>query len=204
MKMTTRLIAILAVFATLNLGLLSMAAAQDGGETWEVDDSRSSLTFTSEAPAEKIIGTSEEISGEIQWNSDSPDESTGRIQFPVSSMNTGNSLRDRHLQGDDWLNADENPHVTFELKSLREVEQERDDDRINITATAVGEVTLNGVTNEESAQVTIAVLPEQKVARIQPTFEFSLSDYDVEGTRGTIGREVGSTIEIEALIYGNW
>ena len=201
----TKLPFILLVLALLSFLMIPTAAADDeDSQIWMVDTSRSTLTFTSEAPAEKIIGTTEEVQGRIQWNEQSPATSTGQILFPVSSMRTGNRLRDRHLQGDDWLGADANPNVTFELQGLRDVTQERDDDRINLKATAYGTVTLNGVTNEETAQITIAILPEQSVARIQPKLEFSLSDYEVQGTRGTIGREVGSTIEVEALIYANW
>ena len=203
--MTSKTFLFVGIVVTLvSLTALSTASAEGSTDSWKVDESRSTLTFTSDAPAEKIIGTSEEVSGEVQWNGEDPQATTGKIYFPVSSMRTGNRLRDRHLQGSDWLNAGENPNVTFEVKGLRDVKKERDGERINIEATAYGTVTLNGVTNEETAQVTIAILPDQTVARIQPKLEFALADYEVKGTRGTVGREVGTSIEVEALIYANW
>lgn len=184
--------------------LSSTVLADDSVQTWKVDDSRSSITFTSDAPAERIVGTSEEITGEIRWDPLRPSQARGEISFPVTSMRTGNSLRDRHLAGDDWLNADENPNVTFRLESMKDVRVARSENRIDYRATAVGTITLNGVEQPSEASVEIAVLPERKLARIQPTITFALADHEITGTQGTVGAEVGRTIDVKGLVYATW
>ena len=179
----------------------STAIAGDAILDWSVDDSRSSIRFVSDAPMEKIVGTSEQLEGSLRWNQQDPKQSTATIRFRVDSMRTGNSTRDRHLTESDWLDADNNPYVTFELESLDELTVARSDNRIDYRGTATGTVELNGVTNEQQAQVNIAVLPERGIARIEPELEFRLADHDVKGASGVVGREVGEVIAVDGLIY---
>lgn len=206
MLMNTRTIqySLIATAISVVLAVGTHAIADDATDVWNVDESRSSITFTSEAPAEKIVGTSEEVTGSVQWNRQSPARSTGKLSFPVDSMRTGNSLRDRHLTEEDWLGADENPDVIFTLEKIKDLETARSDNRIDYRGTAVGKIELNGVEQPNEASVQIAVLPERKLARIQPEISFRLADHNVKGADGAIGSEVGKVIEVEGLIYANW
>lgn len=197
-------ILVLAAVTVTTLLLVTTAVAQSSSTTLSIDSDRSKITWVSEAPAEKIVGTAAEVEGKIRWNLDKLEATSAKISFPVASMKTGNSLRDRHLQGKDWLNAKKNPKITFEVKELTDVKRSQDGDRVNVEATAVGEVTVNGVNAPGRAQVEIAVLPAKKLARVQPKLSIDLDDFEVEGRRGSIGKEVAETIEIEGVLYGEW
>ncbi len=192
------------ISATALLIAASNVTAEDSVVEWTVDEERSSISFTSEAPAEKIVGTSEEVTGTIKWNNARTSQTTAELSFPVNSMRTGNSLRDRHLTEEDWLNASENPDVRFTVTGLEDVRVARSENRTDYRATAVGTVELNGVEHPNKASVEIAILPERKVARIRPTLEFRLADHNVRGADGVVGTEVGKVIEVEGLIYANW
>jgi polyisoprenoid-binding protein YceI len=119
-------------------------------------------------------------------------------------MQSGNSLRDRHIQGRDWLRADENPNIVFELEGLEEIEQTTEDNQIRVEAIAVGKLTVNGVTVDSRTPVKLAILPETNRVRIQTDFQVRLRDHEVQGRRGAIGDEVAEVIEIEGVLYGSW
>ncbi|MFU8803914.1 MAG: YceI family protein [Bradymonadaceae bacterium] len=194
------------LFILLTLILLSSSALADDSKTstLTIDSERSKISWVSEAPAEKIVGTGEELKGTIRLNLDDLEATKGTIAFPVSTMKTGNRLRDRHLQGKDWLNAKKNANVEFHLEKLENVKRSVDGDQIIVEADAVGQVEVNGVKAPNRAQVRITLLPDRKLARIQPTLKLALADHKVAGKRGVVGDKVGEVIEIEGVIYGNW
>lgn len=186
--------------------LTTTATADDTIDEWSIDDDSSVLTFESEAPMESFSGTSEQISGTLEWNRDNPRESTGEISFPVDSMRTGNSTRDRHLTEEDWLNAEENPTVRFTLEGLDDLRAARPDGQIHYRGTARGTIELNGVENDTEADIWVAILPEDRIVQIKPELEFDLEDYNVEGVGGdrAIGTAVAETIEVHGELRATW
>ncbi len=195
-----RLTAFVALMVMLSA---STAWAGDDDDQWEVDGDRSSLRFVSDAPMEKIVGTSEQLQGTIEFDVDNPSDLDGTIKFPVDSMRTGNSTRDRHLTQEDWLHAEEYPHVSFEVVDFDNVEIARTDDRVDVRGTVTGNVEVRGVSKEHEVDIQFAVLPEQNLARVQPELSIRLADHDVAGADNTIGTEVGEVIEVTMTIYAN-
>lgn len=172
--------------------------------TMAVDARRSTITFTSDAPGERFVGTAGELSGTISTDTANFAATTGTISFPVSSMNTGNTLRDRHMRGSDWLNADANPQISFTIERLEGVATSTNGNRTDVTATAHGQVTVNGVTAPATATVTVALNAETKTGRVQTTFAVSLANHNVTGADNAIGSSVGETIDIEGTVYTSW
>lgn len=165
---------------------------------------RSSIAFTSTAPAERIVGTADGLSGTIRVDLDALESTTGTIEFPVANMRTGNQMRDRHMRGSDWLNGGAHPSIRFTIERLENVTANPQGDRTDVTADAVGQVEVNGVAAPARARVQVALLSSTRTARIQPTFTVRLADHRVTGARGAIGDTVGETIEIEGTIYAAW
>ncbi len=185
----------------------STVDAQEGTATWVVDDDRSSITFESNAPAERFTGTSESLEGSIDWNFDRPEESSGTIEFPVETVRTGNRTRDRHLQREDWLHADDHPTITFTVEQLSSLRTATTDGgQIHHRATAEGNLTVRGVEQSTEASVEIAIIPDQNVARVRTQLEFDLDDHGIEGSGGdrAVGYAVGETIEVQGTIYLGW
>jgi polyisoprenoid-binding protein YceI len=182
--------------------LASTASAQSA--SLSVDGRRSTLSFISDAPGERIVGTASGISGSIQTDLANPAATTGTIQFPVSSMETGNAMRDRHMQGEQWLNGDANPNIVFTIERIDNPTVSTNGNRTDITGTAVGTVTINGVAAPVQAQVAVALNSETRTARIQPTFSVSLAAHNIAGRDGAIGDTVGATIAIEGTVYAAW
>lgn len=193
---------LISLLAVLSASLLVVTTASAAELTF--DSERSTLNWVSEAPSEKIVGTASGVEGTIQWSVEDLENLTGKIQFPVSSMQSGNSLRDRHLQGRDWLRADQNPNIIFELEGLEDVERTPHSNQVRVEATAVGKLTVNGVTRPIRSKVKLAILTETNRVRIQTNFGVNLKEHEVQGRRGAIGDEVAEVIEVEGVLYGSW
>lgn len=197
------------IWVPLALGALALlisstaAVADDGESAWEVDTDRSSIRFVSDAPMERIVGTSEQVEGRVNFDVSSPADASGEIRFRVDSMRTGNSTRDSHLTEEDWLDADESPYIRFKLTGIDNPRVARSDDRIDVRGTATGTVEVRGVEQPGEADVEIAILPERNLARIQPTLEVRLAEYEIPGRDNAIGREVGEVIEVDGTLYAN-
>ncbi len=187
-------------------GLLLLCAATASADpiTLTVTERRSSITFTSDAPGERIVGTASGLSGTITTDLANPAATSGTVQFPVSAMETGNAMRDRHMQGEQWLNAGANPNIVFTIERLEDVTTSVDGARTDINGTAIGTVTVNGVAAAARATVAIAANSETKTVRVQPTFVVRLADHNVAGRDGAIGDTVGETIDISGTVYAAW
>lgn len=175
---------------------LPMSASAD---TLNVDTKRSELKFTSDAPKERFVGKVEGVKGTVEFDASAIEKTTATISFPVSKMNTGNKLRDKHMVGSDWLNAKANPEITLTVESLKDVKEAKGGKTKAYTATVVGNITINGVTKPAKATVEIAVASSS--IRVQPTMVVKLADHNVEGKKGVVGDKVGETVDIEGVIY---
>ena len=156
---------------------------------------KGSPEFVSEAPLEKIVGVSE---GTLALAGDFADLTSlkATVSIPVSSMKTGNKIRDEHLQGSDWLNAAANPNITFTTKSIEVVKQKGDAQKGKATVNAIGNITINGVSKEMTAPVKIKW--SKKSVKVKTKFEIALADFKVAGAQGVVGNKVGKSIAIKA------
>ncbi len=171
------------------------------------------LQFTSQAPLEDIEGTASEVSGAIFIDPAHPEKTTGKIDVKVGSMKTGIAKRDSHLYGEDWLGAEQYPIITFTVQSLSSVQQVKNDGGVIVfQGDAVGQFTLHGVTKDISIPVKITYLKESDKTRerapgdlvlVQGEFVIALKDFNVRGSKGTVGSKVGETITIKANFFSS-
>jgi polyisoprenoid-binding protein YceI len=178
---------ILAILAT-TLVFATTASAED----FSVIEDMSNASFTSSAPLETINGTTSKVTGSISADLSDPSSIRGNVTIPVETLRTGVDERDRHLRGEDWLNASENPNIEFEVVSV-----ERRGGSAELThgqtaqLTVTGNLTINGVTNEVTvpAQATYYVIEgselegtygvQNNLLRVVSNFAVALDDYNV-------------------------
>lgn len=204
-----------AIVAALAAAGASEARAQrlgvtaTGTKTVKLNDKvgQNQFRWTSDAPLEKIQGTAEGVSGSFTIDPANPAGIRGTISAKVSTMKTGNATRDKHLQGADWLDAANHPTISFTITSIKNISV----NGIKMTATAVGNFTMHGVTKQMSIPFTLTYMDESAKTReraagdlvmIEANFTVSLSDFNVKGTKGTIGSKVGQTITVNAKLFG--
>jgi len=107
---------LLVVLICSPLSLLAQAA------TWKVDRDHSSVNFSVEhLVISEVDGSFKSFDGEIK--AAKPDFSDAQINFTVdvSSVNTGNDPRDKHLRSNDFLNAEQYPKMSFKSVSFTKV-----------------------------------------------------------------------------------
>jgi polyisoprenoid-binding protein YceI len=194
------------------------AMGDHGGMVFSVEDpmKRNSVTFKSTAPLEDIVGTSNQISGQLVFDPSNPNAGGhGELVVPVKSINTGIPLRDEHLAGTDWLNADKNPNIQFKIVEVRDVKEFKSTpDARTFDVTAVGEFSLNGRTKRISVPTRITYLKENEMTKqkmpgdllaARTTFEVALADFGITGPKGMnlIGSKVGEKVEIDLSLVAS-
>lgn len=192
--------------------------AAHSGQVFSVEDpmGRNTVTFKSTAPLEDIVGTSNQVTGKLVFDPMNPKAGGhGELTVPVKSLNTGIPLRDEHLAGADWLNAEKNPNITFaitEVRNIKEVKSTRDATTFEVTA--VGDFSLNGKTRKISVPARITYLKESEATKqrlpgdllaARTTFEVALADFGITGPDGMnlIGSKVGETVEVDLSLVAS-
>ena len=202
-------IAFAAILATSLLPSLALAdspfTGKTGALTFSVDRSRSTCTFLSDAPAEKIRGTAKGVSGEfIIADAANPAGTTGKISVPVASMETGNGMRDSHLRGPDWLNGGSFPILTYVIQNASDIKVTGNDGKtVRAAGKANGSFGMNGKTKDIVAGVDLAYSADKNLLKVTSKFTVSLKDFGVKGKAGTVGKTVGETIAVECTVYAS-
>ena len=113
---------------------------------WSVDTVHSNVDFTvRHMMVSKVIGSFTDFDAKIE--ADVNDLTSASITFTiqVASVDTKNESRDNHLRSGDFFDADNHPTLTFQAKEITR----KKGDIYEMT----GDVTLRGVTNEETFTV---------------------------------------------------
>jgi polyisoprenoid-binding protein YceI len=169
---------------------------------------KNQFTWTSDAPLEKIKGTAEGVSGSLTVDKSNIAATRGTISAQVSTMKSGNGTRDGHLKSAQWLDAAKYPTITFTIASVSNVKTTG-----NVsTGTATGTFTMHGVTKTVAVPFKLTYVDASAKTRerapgdlvmISADFNISLADFQVAGTKGTIGSKVGEKIHVTAQLFGS-
>lgn len=208
MKQTLSIFAVIMIF-TVTIFSQGFKVKASGEQTFNFEDQRgrNQVTFFSAAPVEDITGLSGAIKGSVTFNVNDIKTLKGNFTIPVASIKTGIEMRDGHLQGASWLNAETYPDITFMIKKVSDVKSLADN---KLSAKVTGDFTLHGVTKEVTADATITYLDESEQTKmrapgdllgVQAKFNVKLSDYGVKNQ--LIGQKVAENIEVSVNIVGN-
>lgn len=89
---------------------------------WNVDKMHSNVKFSvAHLVISEVDGSFKSFNGSL--TSTKPDFSDAAIEFTVdvNSVNTDNEMRDGHLKGDDFFNAEKYPQMSFKSTSFKKV-----------------------------------------------------------------------------------
>jgi polyisoprenoid-binding protein YceI len=176
-------------------------------------DGGSRITFVSNAPLETITGVTSQVSGSLRVDPNDLSTVSGRVEAPVASFRTGIDLRDEHLRSDNWLNAEKNPNVVFEVDKVTGASKlERGK---TISFKIHGKATLNGITRPVVADAKARFYPLEElrgtmgidgdVIRGRARFTLKLSDHDVgipAAVRLKVANEITINIDLRAIREG--
>lgn len=110
--------------------------------TWNVDASHSKVGFSvKHLGIATVRGEFTEFEGVLEIGDDlASSRAFGTVK--TASVDTSEEARDQHLRAPDFFNAEANPEITFESTAIEPLDEE--------TLKITGNLTINGVTQEES------------------------------------------------------
>lgn len=179
------------------------AISQADTTTFQVrNDSKSRVTFVSDAPLETMTGKSSKVTGSMTLDPADISKTQGSFKVPVVSLRTDNDLRDEHLQGDGWLDAKKNPNIHFEItevilgkKDSRELKKDK-----NTKVQVKGKFTAHGITKPVIAKGTVKW--SDGSLHIKAEFTVTLEDHSISVpsiVRLKVANEIAVAVDLRAI-----
>jgi polyisoprenoid-binding protein YceI len=129
-----------AAFAAL--AALALATAPALADTWKIDSSHSSVSFSvTHMMVSTVRGVAAAPSGTLEYDGKSPSSIKIDASVDANTISTNNEKRDGHLKTDDFFDVANNPTITFKSKKATAGTKPG-------TFTIVGDLTIRGTTKE--------------------------------------------------------
>ena len=101
-----------------------IAAGAVAQTTWQVDDVHSNVRFSvSHLIISEVEGSFKVYNGTLATMGQDLTGSKVDFTVDVSSINTGNAMRDTHLKSDDFFNADRFPAMSFKSATWKKLDE---------------------------------------------------------------------------------
>ena len=162
----------------------------------------SKAKFISDAPLETMEGTTNKVSGVLTVDPSDISKTTGKFKVPVKSLDTGNDLRDEHLQGDGWLDAKKSPYLHFEItevvlgkKSSNELKQGKET-KVQVK----GNFTAHGITKPVTANGKVKWSGSE--IQVKADFPVVLTDHDISVpsiVRLKVANEIAVSVDLRGV-----
>jgi polyisoprenoid-binding protein YceI len=178
------------LFAAL-LATASMALAAD---TYNIDPAHSSANFTvKHMGISTVHGRFSDVSGTIVFDAVAPEKSSVVATIKAASVNTDNSMRDKHLNSADFFDTAKFPEIKFQSTSVRKV---GDDKYI-----AVGNLIIKDVTKQVEIPFTLATGKGMKgEARLGAEGAVAINRFDYHVAYDPTGVGVSKDVKIELSV----
>jgi len=169
------------------------------------------IFFESDAPLEKIKGQSNDVIGYAVMSESNPGQVVaGQWNLPVESMKTGIKLRDEHLAGKDWFDAESHPFIIVQLRDFQDRTQTKSTSSFTTySGTVLADLTMHGVTRTITIpDSTVTVMPESDATRsvargdllaLRSSFSVELADYEI--SHPTVGQKVANEVAIDVSLF---
>jgi polyisoprenoid-binding protein YceI len=178
---------------------LSPAAVAEP-KTFVIDDEHFSIVFEimhiGYAP---VMGMFREVEGEFVYDEEARELSSGQLVFKSDSVYTNHKKRDDHVRGNDFLNTEEYPEITFTVTGFETTGEN--------TGKVTGDLEMLGQTNPVVLDVTLnkaAVYPfghEEYTLGISASTTLKRSDWGMTYglDQNMVGNEVTLRFGFEAI-----
>ena len=157
--------------------LLPMAQAQAADYLIDTEGQHAFIQFKiSHLGFSYILGAFEDFSGGFTYDPNDLASSSVNVEVDVSSLNSNHAERDKHILSDDFLDASQYPKATFDSTGFESTGEGE--------GKLTGELTLHGVTNEITMDVTHIGGGKDPWGGYRNGFEgtttLELADYDID------------------------
>ncbi len=168
--------------------------------TWVIDPAHSWVGFTVRHLMSRVRGSFTEFSGEIVVGA-TPELSSVTAAIELSSVSTGNEMRDNHLRTKDFFDVEQTPRMTFAGTGVRQA---------GAGWTLTGDLTIRDITRTVDIEVEFLGMDptglqgEQRVGFAGST-SISRGDFGIsfgtatDGAKVFLGDKVDIHLEIQAV-----
>jgi polyisoprenoid-binding protein YceI len=168
---------------------------------WTIDPAHTTVGFAVRHLMSKVHGTFSEVSGQIVTTPD-PSGSTATAVIALSSVSTGNDMRDNHLRSADFFDAERYPAMTFASRTLRPADG---------CWVLSGELTIRDVARPVDLEVDFlgtdptGLQGEQRIG-FSARAAISRRDFGItfglatDGTKIVVGDTVNITLDVQAFL----
>jgi polyisoprenoid-binding protein YceI len=184
--------------------LVTAGSSAPGGwiaGTWTIDPAHTTVSFVVRHLMSRVRGTFSEVSGQIITRPDLSESATAAT-ITVSSVRTGNEMRDNHLRSADFFEAERYPVMSFASTGLRPADG---------SWLMSGELTIRDVTRPVDLEVEfLGTDPTglQGEARIGFSARGTISRRDfgvtfglaADGTKIILADQVGIVLDVQAFL----
>jgi polyisoprenoid-binding protein YceI len=178
------------IIATL-LASASLALAAD---TYQIDGAHSSANFTVKHMAISTVhGRFTTVNGTILLDEKSPEKSSVTAVIKSTSVNTDNSMRDRHLNSPDFFDTAQYPELRFQSTRIRPLGGD--------SYIAVGNLTIKDVTRQVEIPYTLTRGKGMRgEARLGVEGALTINRFDYHVSYDSTGVTVSKDIKIELSV----
>ena len=166
------------LLAALGIVLLCSFAIHSS-TNWKIQDNYS-IQFAG-TDAKGIYKT---MSGKIEFNESNVEQSKFDFKVDVSSINTGNGMKNKHAVSPKWFDAKKYPHITFRSTSVKTSGKGYE---------VTGDMQIHGVSK------TMTIPFEFKDEVFTSSFSVNRMDFGV-GTMEGMSRKVSNKIDLQVSI----
>ena len=131
---------------------------------WDIDPTHSRIGFAAKhAMVATVRGQFLTYTGEVHLDEETPANSTVRLEIDVTSVDTGNADRDKHLVTKDFFDIETSPKMTFVSTKV----EKTDGDVYSV----IGDLTINGNTNPVAVEFELTGTSDDPWGNFRAGFE---------------------------------
>ena len=152
-------------------------------ETWPAPDAvlrTATLSFTGHSTLGDFVGTTTAVTGGVTGNAELAN-ARGWVEAAITTVSTGNSLRDRDLRA--TMEVAKYPTMHFELAGVTVQPSAMSSD--TVTGALRGALTIHGVTRDLAIPATLIAAAD--TIDVSGAFPADLADYKVDGLTRLFG-----------------
>jgi polyisoprenoid-binding protein YceI len=159
------------LLATTALGLTALATNQPYGVT---STPAATAEFNFRVTLIPVPGKVNAVTAALNVDPKNLNKTSGKVSVNLTKLDTGIGIRDEHARG--YIGAEKHPNAVFTLvkiTGLNSLEIGKE-----VTATAVGQFDLNGISTPLSAPITLKL--EGNRIKVSTSFDVTLADHKIE------------------------
>jgi polyisoprenoid-binding protein YceI len=177
--------------------LLTLSAAAQDKDTWQLDPAHSSAQFSvRHLGVSTVRGAFTKVSGTVVYDPNNLGKSSIQTTIDAASLDTRVDMRDNDLRSPNFLDVKKFPTITFQSKKIEAAGPGK--------LKVIGDLTIHGVTKEVVLDVDGPSAPmkdpwgNQRMGASAFT-KINRLDFGVAGAPSVVGDDINITLDIEMI-----